>query len=53
MEMTRSEKVLYVQKSISEGFKPYFEVTADQVNSLSAESLDIELDCARNWQGDE
>lgn len=53
MKMTRSEKVEYIQSSMLEGYKPYFEMPADQVDCLSSSALEIEFDCAKNWQGDE
>lgn len=51
--MTRSEKVEYVKRQLSNGFASYYGVSEEKISQLDDGRLEIEFDCAKNWAGEE
>lgn len=48
VEMTREQKLVYLCRMVDWGYKPYYGTV--EFGRLSAEQLDIEVDCAENWE---
>lgn len=50
---TKEQKIAYVQKKMEEGFRSYYGLDADEIQSLGIDELEVEYDCAVNWSGNE
>lgn len=48
VKMTREQKLVYLCRMVDWGYKPYYGTV--EFGRLSAEQLDIEVDCAENWE---
>jgi hypothetical protein len=51
--MEHEEKVAYVQNAMSKGAPSYFGLSENEISQMPHEHLEIELDCARNWMGED
>ncbi|MEY8768985.1 hypothetical protein AB6T85_00830 [Erwinia sp. ACCC 02193] len=51
--MSHEEKISYVQQAMVHGCPSYFGLNENEVSQLAPDKLEIEFDCAKNWNGEE